>query len=270
MTQTLNAVSYLSPNLFTFYQAISDAFCRALHIDVKANLTQSSFDPMDDPALRTGEADIVFLCGLPYTLIARKYGDQMAILGAPVAQSARYGDRPVYFSDVIVRASSGVERFQDLAGSTLCYNNLTSNSGYNVLRAWMIEKGLTAGFFGNVVESGSHQQSIQCVVDGRADCSAIDSIVLEQEIRLRPELAAEIRVCTTIGPTPMPPIIATSRLGERAIDQMRAVLQNPDSELQAAMRQASVRRFAAMNPDDYAVLGVMWDRAEKMGFPVIR
>src|SRR6185295_15741033 len=125
-------------------------------------------------------------------------------------------------------------------------------------------------FFAEVIPSGSHQKSIRWVVEGQADCSAIDSTVLEQELRDRPDLAAKLRICASIGPSPMPPILAASHLGKAAIDAMCAALLRPDAELSEAMSRARMRRFAAMQPKDYSVLGNMRARAIEAGFAVIR
>src|SRR4051794_22285982 len=108
----LRAVSYLAPNLFGFYEAISAALARAL--GTEAELIEGALDPLEDPALLNDEIDLAFICGLPYTLISRDHPDQLAILAAPVMAPPRYGDRPVYFADVIVNASSPAQTFKDL------------------------------------------------------------------------------------------------------------------------------------------------------------
>src|SRR5260221_7800907 len=92
----LRAVSYLAPNLFGFYEAISAALARAL--DTDAQLTDGALDPLEDPALLNDELDLDFICGLPYTLISRNNSDQLAVLAAPVMASPRYEDRPAYFA----------------------------------------------------------------------------------------------------------------------------------------------------------------------------
>ena len=104
----------------------------------------------------------------------------MELLAVPVPAGPRYHGRPIYFSDVIVRKQSPFQTFADLRGAAWAYNEpRTLHSGYNVVRAYLAELGERDGYFGGVVESGAHQPSIEMIVDGRADCSAIDSTVLE-------------------------------------------------------------------------------------------
>jgi len=90
----------------------------------------------------------------------------------------------------VVRADSRYTSFDDLRGAAWAYNEPMSHSGYNVVRHFMAGRNIHGGFFGPVVESGSHQASIDLIVNGVVDGSAIDSTVLEAILRRRPELAS--------------------------------------------------------------------------------
>jgi len=54
-----------------------------------------------------GAIQILWLCGLPYVHKADLPECSMELLAVPVPAGMRYGSRPVYFSDVIVRRNSG-------------------------------------------------------------------------------------------------------------------------------------------------------------------
>jgi hypothetical protein len=75
-------------------------------------------------------------------------------VAAPVLQGARYGGLPIYFSDVIVHADSGISSFSELRGRTWAYNEPLSQSGYGVTRYHLLSIGETGGFFGEVIEAG--------------------------------------------------------------------------------------------------------------------
>jgi len=62
-------------------------------------------------------------------------------------QSSRYQDRPVYFSDIIVNAESGLKTFDELVGKTLCYNDPGSNSGYNLVHQRLMQSKHPSSFF---------------------------------------------------------------------------------------------------------------------------
>ena len=95
------------------------------------------------------------------------------------------------------------------------------------------------------------------MVEGLAECSAIDSTVLEQELRDAPELANHLRVIESIGPCPIPPVVAAQRLGSKSIDLLQSALCHPDTELQSAMAQAQIQRYVAVQSEDYAAIATI-------------
>lgn len=249
MSQKLRCVSYLAPNMFWFYKTVALYLGRVL--DVETQITQSQFEPLSDPVMRQDRLDIAFICGLPFGQYSRAVPNQIQALVAPVMQKSRYQNSPVYFSDVIVRTDSAIAVFDNLAGKILCYNDPGSNSGYNLLRQRLNPVELSS-FFGKVFQSGSHQRSIKMVIDGLADCAAIDSTVLEQELRDSPELSNYLRVVESIGPCPIPPMVAAQRLGSTIIDLLQSALCNPDAELRKSMEQAQIQHYVAVEFEDYA------------------
>ena len=116
--------------------------------------------------LDDGRVHVGFLCGWPYSQRVDRPGSVIELCCAPVMAAPRYRDRPIYFTDVIVAARSPFRSFADLRGRAYAYNDPDSHSGYNVPRDHLLRLGETAGYFGRVVASGSHQASIRLV--GRA------------------------------------------------------------------------------------------------------
>jgi len=264
---SLTIVSYLAPNGFWFYQAVAAHLQQILGIQVQ--LTESRFDPLDDPDLINDRIDLAFICGLPFIRHYQNAPTQFQPLVAPVMQSTRYADRPVYFSDVIVRDNSGIKSFDALYGKTFCYNDPGSNSGYNLLCYHLIQKGYSPIFLGSVWQSGSHQRSIQAVITGEADWAAIDSTVLEQELRTVPELAHQLRVVESIGPCPMPPMIVAQRLGKALIDRIRDALLNPSAAFKQTIVQAGIQRYEPVQVEPYKELADAYEAVLKAGYASI-
>ena len=263
----LRCVSYLAPNMFWFYKAVAAYLSRVL--GVETHIVQSRYDPLSDPVMLQDQLDVAFICGLPFVELSQVNSSQLKVLVAPVMQASRYQDRPVYFSDIIVNAESNINFFDDLAGKTLCYNDPGSNSGYNLVRQRLMQSKHLSSFFGKVIPSGSHQRSIKLVVEQLADCSAIDSTVLEQELRDLPELANHLRVIESSGPCPMPPVVAAQHLGSAFINSLQSALCQPDQELQSAMKQAQIQRYVGVRFADYTAIGMMYDAAFRAGYQII-
>ncbi len=265
--QGIKLVSYLAPNMFWFYSAVGAYLSRVL--DVEIEIVQSQCDPLSDPLLLQDRLDLMFICGLPFIRYDRTFPHQLRAIVAPVMQATRYQGRPVYFSDIIVNTNSSLKSFDDLAGKTFCYNDPGSNSGYNLVLQRLFQSGYPRSFFGQAIQSGSHQNSIGLVIEGTADCSAIDSVVLEQELRDFPQLATSLRVIESIGPHPMPPVVAAQHLSPTLIDLIQSALCQPDAKLQLAMKQAQIQHYVKVQSEDYTQLATIYDTISQADYQVV-
>lgn len=161
--------------------------------------------------LDAGQVHVGWICGLPYVWKADQIPSSIELVAAPVMQLPRYQQRPVYFSDVIVHRDSKYHSFADLRGASWAYNEPHSQSGYNITRYHLARLGEGKGYFGRVVQAGSHLRAIDMVLDRRIDAAAIDSTVLELELVVRPQLKSQLRVIDSLGPSPIPPwVVATT------------------------------------------------------------
>jgi phosphonate transport system substrate-binding protein len=212
--------------------------------------------------------DGAFICGLPYVLLRDQPGMDVELLVAPVMKAARYQGKPIYYADLIVRKDSDVQSIHGLRGRTLVYNEETSNSGYNLPRARLLELGLTDGFFGKVLRSGSHDESIRMVADGRADASFVTSLVLEYELAHGHGAADRVRVVESVGPSGIPPVIARSDLPEGVRQELRRhfVAMHEDPEGRRILDQALVERFVRVDDTHYDDIRERKNRAEAVGF----
>lgn len=203
--------------------------------------------------LATGDIHVGWICGLPYVRKVAQPGATIELLAAPVMLGERYQNRPVYFSDVVVHQDSSWQTFADLQGATWAYNELGSHSGYNVTRYYLARLGHVTGYFGRVVAAGSHTAALQMVLNGDVDASAIDSTVLDFELRRRPDIACQIRTINTFGPSPIPPWVIHKNVPEPLKHALRQLLleMGEDKEGQAILKQSGIGRFAAVSNDDY-------------------
>lgn len=198
--------------------------------------------------------------------------EPVELLAAPVLEGGRYGGRPIYYSDVIVRAESPFRSFAELRGRSWSYNDVDSHSGYAVTLYRLVEMGETDGFFGSVLEAGSHQSSIRLVENGEIDASAIDSQVLAVAMREHPVLRTKLRVIDTLGPSPIQPVVAARRLPEALRAGMREALlaMGEDPAGRAALAPGLVTRFVAVEDGDYDPIRRMLAAAEHARFTTLR
>jgi phosphonate transport system substrate-binding protein len=191
---------------------------------------------------------------------------------APVLQGARYGRRPVYFSDVIVPADSDAGCFRDLRGRSFAYNEPSSHSGYGVVRYKLVTLGETGGFFGRVVPSGAHRTSIAMVAAGEVDASAIDSQVLAVEFRDQPELRERLRVIDALGPSTIQPVVAATHVPAELREQVRELFlrMGDDPAAHDFLDRGFIERLARVDGESYDDVRAMVRAAEESHLVVLR
>jgi phosphonate transport system substrate-binding protein len=193
-------------------------------------------------------------------------------LAAPVLVGARYGGQPVYFSDVIVHRDSPIRTFAELRGRSWAYNEVYSQSGYGITRFHLTRLGETDGFFGRLVEAGYHERALRLVASGQVDAAAIDSHVLDTYLPSHPDLATEVRIIDSLGPSPIQPIVAARRLPEAVKTAVRHVLLTltEDREARPMLARAGVERFVTVDDAAYHPVRHMLAMAEAANFLVLR
>jgi len=265
-TRPLRFATFLAPSMFPVYQAIVDYVGQAVGATTELVIGES-FD-----VFAAGEADAGFICGLPYVRLAGERPPAVVPLAAPALEGARYGGRPVYFSDVIVRHDSPFQTLADLRGSRWSYNDPDSHSGYSLTRYELARRGETQGYFGAVIAAGFHQASIRLVDAGVVDATAIDSQVLAIALRDDSAFAARLRVIATFGPSTIQPVVAARHVPERLRAAMRAALlaMGDDVAGRAALAPGFVTRFVPVTDATYDDIRAMLAVSEAAGVRTIR
>ena len=218
------------------------------------------------------ENEVCFVCSLPYVMFERRGLDLAVPIAAPVLRGERYEGRPIYFSDVIVHRDSPYRSFPDLRGRSWAYNEPLSHSGYGITRYHLVRLGETDGFFGEVVEAGFHQEAIRMVARKEVDGSAIDSQVLEVELRDHPELADQLRVVEALGPSIIQPVAVSRRVPEDLREEIRGVLltMSNDPAVRTRLGTGLVERFVSVGARSYDEIRMMVDACEAAGFLELR
>ncbi len=212
----LRFISFLAPNMFSVYAFVARYVADKLGVPTELTVGRS-YEAVAD------RVDVGFLCGLAYIEFVRDGVGPVEPITAPVLRGERYGGRPIYYSDVIVRRDSSFRSFADLRGRSWSFNEPYSHSGYGITRYHLVRLGETNGYFGEVVEAGWHERSIRLVCAGEVDASAIDSQVLALTLRDQPELAQQLRILDTLGPSTIQPVVVARRLPASLKDELRAV-----------------------------------------------
>jgi len=261
----LRVINLLSPLLQETYDAVAAVLAASVNRQVQTGVGQTPLEIVD------GVADIGFLCGLQYVRTVRDYPDSLELLGAPVLEGTRYRGRPLYFSDVVVRAERPYTSLADLKDATWAYNEETSHSGYTAVCASLLERAVTLPYFGRTVRSGSHLDSLRMVLHGEADATAIDSHVLDVLLRRVPHLATQLRIIDSFGPSSMPPVAVSARLDGSLKQALRTALLtvHHDHQVAQSMRNSAITHFASVDDACYDDIRAMLERVEHYPGPIL-
>ncbi len=254
----LRFATFLSPTLYNTYASITRYVEERLNVPSTLHVGQS----LDEFA--TGQADVGFLCGLLYTKMPVQTRP-VELLAAPIVIGKRYAGKPLYYSDVIVRRDSAYTSFDALQGTRWAFNEEASHSGYNVVSYSLLQRGRTFDFFGSTHKTGSHAVSIQAVLNGQADGAAIDSHVLDVEFQQRPELARQLRVIEMLGPSTIPPIVASTRIDVQTRNRIQEILctMHEDVEGVKGLHTGLIEQFVVVGDEQYDDVRCMYERVQE-------
>jgi phosphonate transport system substrate-binding protein len=259
---TLRFATFLAPNMLPVYRFLAERISDRLGRPVEL-VVGTSFEQFE-----RGEADLGVICGLPYVWLADRHSAPVEPLAAPVLVGARYGGRPIYYSDVIVRHDSPITCLEELRGRSWAYNEPTSHSGHTVTLYSLVTIGARPGFLGPVVEAAFHQRAIRMVHSGSVDAAAIDSQVLAIELRNHPRLADGLRAIGAFGPSTIQPVVAASRLPDQLKDQVREILVTlaGDPAARPILAYGLIDRFTPVGDAAYDDIRAMLATIEAAGW----
>jgi len=210
----------------------------------------------------------VFMCGYPWALRAAR----PRLLAAPVPSPARYGGRPVYFTDFVVRADSRFKTLEDTFGARLAYSIESSHSGYNAPRHHLLAYRTAARptlYAETIGPFLSPRRVLDAVIGGRADVGPVDSYLFDLWRRHLPELTAAVRVIATTEPAPIPPLVAAPMIDQAMCQRLTEALLDAysDPALAATLDTLLLTGFTDVTPERFEVFVERQRAAESAGYP---
>jgi phosphonate transport system substrate-binding protein len=268
--RVLRLRTYLTPSvprsLFAYLAGyLSERLGVATELEIE---TQHSGPPrgMPDP-FSAGELDVGFFCAPPYIWLRERPDPPVELVPfGLVFDDPRSGGRPVYFSDIVVRADHPARSFGDLVQARWGYNDRESLSGYYSVLQTAADHGADASFLGRLRDMGSHLASLRALRRGDIDAAAIDSVVLALRWRRDPALRTDLRAVHGLGPWPIQPIVMRRDLPTRLKTALTAAVR---TLADAPARRRALRRWlvsgvAPMTDADFDVERAALARAEAL------
>lgn len=201
---------------------------------------------------------LAMMCGLPFAMRTPR----PTLLAAPVPSPQRYGGRPVYGTDIVVRADAPYQRLEDSFGGTVGYTLADSMSGGVALRQHLAPYRVRRGsrLYARAVGQLVHARGvIEALQRGDIDVGPLDSYYHDLLRHLEPDFAAGVRTLATTALRPIPPLVATAPLDAGMQAALRAALaavgQAP--ELAPLRERLQLAGFAFPDAADYLPLAAL-------------
>ena len=206
-------------------------------------------------------------CGYP---LMNAFRGELKVIATPV-YDAPGCDGPKYCSLIVVRADDPAQELEDLRGRTAAVTHTASQSGYSALRAAAAELARGGRFFGRVVESGGHPNSLALVSAAEADVCATDSVTHALLARHRPGALAGLRVLARSPSAPGLPYVTRAEADDGRLERLRgalfSVLEDPAL---AAARAALLIAGAEVLPETaYQRIVELEQQAASLGYPKV-
>jgi ABC-type phosphate/phosphonate transport system substrate-binding protein len=262
-----------SARMYSWSPSLAAAWHRLLAwVSARAGVALEVMDQADpmplDELWRRDDLGCGFMCGYPWALRA----DPPHLLAAPVASPARYGGRPVYFTDFIVRADWPSRTLADTFGGRIAYSTEHSHSGYNAPRYHLLayRTAERPTLYREVIGPFVRQRPcLDAVVDGRADVAAIDGYGLELLRKHNPEVTDRVRVVESTIAAPSAPLVAAPGIDAGTREHLTAALVSAHEahEMQETLADLLLTRFVRVGAADFQVFLDREHAAEAAGYP---
>ena len=217
-------------------------------------LPSTVLNTIDDEIISSEKTRLSHVCGYP---LVNQYAGQLEPLCAPHFEIDGVNGAE-YFSYFMVKKTMPINSIVESDGLIAAVNTINSNSGMNVLRHEIetINKlGAIEQFFKELKISGSHNNSLQYLIDEKADIASIDAASYYFLQRNNPELNSQLKVIGRSVKTTSPPFVTHCNnplCG--SVDLMetlnRALLKLPSKQQEIL----NIERFVDVSFSDYEKL----------------
>jgi phosphonate transport system substrate-binding protein len=114
------------------------------------------------------------------------------------------------------------------------------------------------------IETGSHQLSLQLVLEGQADAAAIDSHVLDALLWQNKDLELQLRVIARLGPSSIPPVVVARSLDSILKCRLQEALITMHNDPGAAdgLHEGQIDHFVVVSDADYDDIRAIFARVQ--------
>lgn len=230
---------------YAYYKALFNYIGDRLKM--KVNFMEKESYAEVNSLLEKGKIDMAFVCGGPYIDGHDKF--KLELLAAPQVDG-----KTVYYSYIIVRKDSQINKFEELRGKTFCFVDPISNSG-KAYPTYLLKqmKEIPETFFKEYVYSYAHDTSIRAVAQGIADAAAVDSLIWHYMGKNKSPFTKLTRIIKVSPAYGIPPVVVRLTLEKDLKDKLKKILlgMHLDERGKEILERMEIDKFVEINDSDY-------------------
>lgn len=245
----------MSPHeTITYYRQIADYVSKKT--GRQAILVQRKTYAEVNMLLANGDIDIAFLSTGAYSSYRGMNEIELFVM-------AEHTGNSLYTPEIIVHKDSDLQTISDLKGKIFAFTDPLSYSGHMVMEEYLRQNNTDPEkFFKRYFYTYSHDKSLWAVATKVTDGAVFDSQIYEYAKIKTPELAANVRIISTMTPAPTGPIVISKKIKAEQKEQLRHIFltMHEDPEVSVALQNLVIDKFVYPTPELYEPLRKLYDR----------
>jgi phosphonate transport system substrate-binding protein len=209
--------------------------------------------------VRYQRCDFAIVCTYPFIRGEREFGMQALVV--PLVKG-----ETTYQSFIVVPKHSRATTLLDLAGKRFATADIISTTGWLFPAMTLMGEGKDPNkFFGEVIITGSHDMSLQAVVDGFVDGAGVHGIVYDLMVAENPSIQQKVKILAKSPPFGIPPIAVHPNLDPKLREAILSVLlkMHEDDKGKSILTKLQIDRFVIPEEDLFAPLRLAVSKLEK-------
>jgi phosphonate transport system substrate-binding protein len=209
--------------------------------------------------VRYQRCDIAIICTYPFIRGEREFGMQALVVPEIKGEQA-------YQSIIVVPKTSRAASLLDLAGKRFASADIISTTGWLFPAMLLMDSGENPNkFFGEHILTGSHDRSLQAVIDGFVDGAAVHGMVYGQMVAEDPSIQQKVKILATSQPFGIPPIVVHPNLDPALREAVLSVLldMHKDAQGKQILSALQIERFVIPDGNFFAPLRLAVSKLEK-------
>ncbi|HBT33713.1 MAG TPA: phosphate/phosphite/phosphonate ABC transporter substrate-binding protein [Pusillimonas sp.] len=233
------------------YQPLIQYLSKSLDMPVEM-VPAESYDSVVQ-ALVSGGIDIAWLGPASYLMAYAQEPGIEAFASLTIEQGRFTPAGNYYYSILLVRSDSNIETVSQLEGKDVAFSEPSSTSGAILPQRVFanLGHGNLARFFGSLIYTGSHDRSIEALLDKRIDAAFVASVRADDFIKKGKMQADQLNVLWKSAPLHYDPYVFSASICEHLKTEIKKRLLNGEKELSRFLESQQAIGFAPVNHSNY-------------------